>query len=113
MFSALKKKQKQQKVLIKPCVMACYLLKIEWTSPPLVTSLIKEERENIVINSFHLINEIFCMCLNLLLYFSDGLKWKTRRRLITPTFHFSTLNTFLQVFEEQSKILVSNLEVTV
>ncbi|RMX53151.1 hypothetical protein pdam_00021918, partial [Pocillopora damicornis] len=69
-----------------------------------------EERENIVINSFHLINEIFCMCLNLLLYFSDGLKWKTRRRLITPTFHFSILNTFLQVFEEQSKILVSNLE---
>ncbi|XP_022784583.1 cytochrome P450 4V2-like [Stylophora pistillata] len=41
---------------------------------------------------------------------SDGLKWKTRRRLITPTFHFSILNTFLQVFEEQSKILVSNLE---
>lgn len=41
---------------------------------------------------------------------SDGSKWKTRRRLITPTFHFSILNTFLQVFEEQSKILVSNLE---
>ncbi|RMX53150.1 hypothetical protein pdam_00021921, partial [Pocillopora damicornis] len=40
----------------------------------------------------------------------DGSKWKTRRRLITPTFHFSILNTFLQVFEEQSKILVSNLE---
>ena len=43
--------------------------------------------------------------------FSDGSKWKTRRRLITPTFHFRILNDFIQVFEEQAAILVKHLEV--
>ncbi|KAM7435005.1 Cytochrome P450 4V2 [Porites harrisoni] len=41
---------------------------------------------------------------------SDGSKWKTRRRLITPTFHFRILNDFIQVFEEQAAILVKHLE---
>jgi len=41
---------------------------------------------------------------------SDGLKWKSRRRLITPTFHFRILNDFIQVFDEQAEILVTHLE---
>lgn len=46
-----------------------------------------------------------------LIYFSGGSKWKTRRRQITPTFHFRILNNFIQVFEEQAVIMVSHLEV--
>ncbi|XP_074607167.1 cytochrome P450 4V2-like isoform X3 [Acropora palmata] len=45
-----------------------------------------------------------------LMYFSGGSKWKTRRRQITPTFHFRILNNFIQVFEEQAVIMVSHLE---
>ena len=49
--------------------------------------------------------------MNMFSSFSDGSKWRTRRRLITPTFHFKILNDFIQVFEEQAAILVTHLEV--
>lgn len=42
-------------------------------------------------------------------HFSKGEKWYTRRRLITPTFHFEILNDFMQVMNEQSEILVDIL----
>jgi hypothetical protein len=52
------------------------------------------------------------ICLYLIVsVFSTGEKWKRRRRQITPTFHFKILNQFIQVFEEQSNILVSILKV--
>nr|UOU03281.1 cytochrome P450 4V23/24-1 [Brachionus rubens] len=40
---------------------------------------------------------------------SYGDKWSTRRRLITPTFHFEILNDFLNVMNEQAEILVELL----
>lgn len=42
-------------------------------------------------------------------YFSYGNKWSSRRRLITPTFHFEILNDFLNVMNEQAQILVDEL----
>ena len=35
---------------------------------------------------------------------SDGQKWFTRRKMITPTFHFKILEDFLVVMNEQSQI---------
>lgn len=68
------------------------------TSPTYIADLLQ-----IYINSFEI---------SIFLYsFSTGEKWKRRRRQITPTFHFKILNEFIQVFEEQSKILVSVLKV--
>ncbi|XP_018420787.1 PREDICTED: cytochrome P450 4V2-like, partial [Nanorana parkeri] len=44
---------------------------------------------------------------------STGEKWRTRRKMITPTFHFAILAEFLEVMNEQSKILVDKLHTRV
>nr|CAI5850388.1 unnamed protein product [Callosobruchus analis] len=40
---------------------------------------------------------------------SDGPKWKKRRKLLTPSFHFSILQKFITSFESNGKILVEKL----
>lgn len=40
---------------------------------------------------------------------STGEKWKIRRKLLTPTFHFKILHDFVGVFNDQSKILLQKL----
>jgi len=37
---------------------------------------------------------------------STGTKWRTRRHLITPSFHFDVLKGFVEVFREQARVLV-------
>ncbi|XP_067993026.1 cytochrome P450 4V2 [Melanerpes formicivorus] len=41
---------------------------------------------------------------------STGDKWRSRRKMITPTFHFSILTDFLEVMNEQGSILLEKLE---
>ncbi|XP_029442805.1 cytochrome P450 4V2 [Rhinatrema bivittatum] len=41
---------------------------------------------------------------------STGEKWRSRRKMITPTFHFTILSEFLEVMNEQSSVLVAKLE---
>lgn len=43
------------------------------------------------------------------LILSDGLKWHQRRKIITPTFHFKILEQFVEIFDQQSAILVQKL----
>ncbi|XP_014225028.1 cytochrome P450 4c3 [Trichogramma pretiosum] len=40
---------------------------------------------------------------------SSGPKWHSRRKILTPTFHFNILDDFVQVFGEQTEILVKKL----
>ena len=62
-------------------------------------------------NTQHPATRTFTELTEVLFSFSDGAKWKKRRKLITPTFHFRILNDFIQVCEEQAAILVTNLQV--
>ena len=41
---------------------------------------------------------------------STGQKWFERRKLLTPTFHFAILKSFLDVFNDQSFIFVKKME---
>ncbi|KAF5277799.1 hypothetical protein FQR65_LT03779 [Abscondita terminalis] len=41
---------------------------------------------------------------------SEGNKWKKHRRLLTPAFHFQILEQFIQVFENQSNILIKKFD---
>ncbi|XP_053957260.1 probable cytochrome P450 4d14 [Anastrepha ludens] len=44
------------------------------------------------------------------LLLSNGPKWHSRRKTITPTFHFKILEEFVQVFEQQSNIMMDALK---
>lgn len=38
------------------------------------------------------------------------MRWRSRRRLLTSAFHFQILESFYDVFNEQSRILIKELE---
>ncbi|GFQ89197.1 cytochrome P450 4C1 [Trichonephila clavata] len=40
----------------------------------------------------------------------SGTKWRGRRKLLTPAFHFSILDEFIPTFQEQSSVLISKLQ---
>ncbi|KAH8302751.1 hypothetical protein KR044_010524, partial [Drosophila immigrans] len=44
------------------------------------------------------------------LLLSDGKAWHQRRKIITPTFHFTILEQFVEVFDQQSNICILRLQ---
>lgn len=44
------------------------------------------------------------------LLMSTGKKWHSRRKIITPSFHFKILEEFIEIFDRQSNIMVEQLK---
>uniref|UniRef100_A0A0K0FEI4 Cytochrome P450 4V2 (inferred by orthology to a human protein) n=1 Tax=Strongyloides venezuelensis TaxID=75913 RepID=A0A0K0FEI4_STRVS len=44
------------------------------------------------------------------LLISDGDKWKGRRRLLTPTFHFNMLKRYFEAYNTESRLMVKSFE---
>jgi cytochrome P450 family 4 len=44
------------------------------------------------------------------LLLSTGKKWFQRRKILTPSFHFQILEKFVEIMDEQGKILMEKLE---
>lgn len=44
------------------------------------------------------------------LLLSKGKKWHSRRKIITPAFHFKILEEFIDIFDKQSSILIEKLK---
>ncbi|XP_069545296.1 cytochrome P450 4V8 [Brachyistius frenatus] len=90
------------------------LLKI-WVGPvPFVVLFHAETVEPIVTNAIHMekayLYKFLHPWLGTGLLTSTGNKWRQRRKMLTPTFHFSILTDFLEVMNEQAEILVEKLE---
>ncbi|CAI2329092.1 unnamed protein product [Caenorhabditis sp. 36 PRJEB53466] len=86
-----------------------------WIGPfPMIITLTPDAVKK-VLESNVLINksseyDIFLSWLGTGLLLAGGDKWRTRRKMLTPSFHFNVLNDFQAVFDYQSKILVDQLE---
>lgn len=44
------------------------------------------------------------------IHFSYAEKWRPRRKLLTPTFHYDILKDFVDVFNRQAQILIQRLQ---
>ncbi|XP_030835606.1 cytochrome P450 4V2-like [Strongylocentrotus purpuratus] len=90
------------------------LLKM-WLGPVPSLTLYKAKHVEVILNNSRHIKKGYLYkflepWLGLGLLTSWGQKWFHRRKMLTPTFHFSILQSFMDVFNEQSMILVKKLE---
>ncbi|XP_069429389.1 cytochrome P450 4V2 isoform X2 [Ovis canadensis] len=90
------------------------LLKL-WLGPVPLVALYNAENVEVILNSSKHIEKSYMYkflepWLGLGLLTSTGNKWRSRRKMLTPTFHFTILEDFLDVMNEQANILVTKLE---
>ncbi|NWU92273.1 CP4V2 protein, partial [Upupa epops] len=86
-----------------------------WLGPlPLVVLYHPDSVETILSSSKHIeksyLYEFLHPWLGTGLLTSTGEKWRLRRKMITPTFHFAILTDFLEVMNEQGCVLLEKLE---
>lgn len=86
-----------------------------WIGPVPLVALYKAENVEVILTSSKQIDKSFMYkflqpWLGLGLLTSTGSKWRARRKMLTPSFHFTILEDFLDVMNEQANILVNKLE---
>ncbi|KAJ8015148.1 hypothetical protein DPEC_G00023140 [Dallia pectoralis] len=86
-----------------------------WIGPvPLLVLFHAETIEGVLQSSKHIDKAIFYRFLHPWLgtglLTSTGDKWRGRRKMLTPTFHFSILAEFLEVMNEKTEVLLKKLE---
>ncbi|XP_059172521.1 cytochrome P450 4V2-like [Physella acuta] len=85
-----------------------------WLANKPVVGIFKPEFAEVILSSMKHIDkaleyQFLVPWLGTGLLISTGEKWKQRRKMLTPTFHFNILHDFLQVFNKQSRILMKKL----
>ncbi|XP_076815326.1 cytochrome P450 4V2-like [Clavelina lepadiformis] len=90
-------------------------LTIIWLGPmPLLMALHPDTAEVILKSSKHMeksyVYTFLHPWLGTGLLTAGGEKWKQRRRLITPSFHFDILQDFLDVMNEQTQTMISKVD---
>ncbi|XP_023108141.2 cytochrome P450 4V2 isoform X1 [Felis catus] len=86
-----------------------------WLGPVPLLAIYNAENVEVILSSSSQIDKS-CVYkflepwLGLGLLTSTGNKWRSRRKLLTPTFHFTILEDFLDVMNEQANVLVNKLE---
>ncbi|PNF35384.1 Cytochrome P450 4C1 [Cryptotermes secundus] len=87
-----------------------------WVGPIAVVHLTRPEHIEILLSSTRHLEKSFAYKFiepwlgTGLLTATGGQKWHVHRKMITPTFHFSILDSFVEVFSEKSEILVKKLQ---
>nr|XP_004666458.1 cytochrome P450 4V2 [Jaculus jaculus] len=90
------------------------LLKL-WIGPVPMVTVYNAENVEVILTSSKQIDKSSMYkflepWLGLGLLTSTGNKWRSRRKMLTPAFHFTILEDFLDVMNEQANILVNKLE---
>ncbi|XP_072479215.1 cytochrome P450 4V2 isoform X2 [Notamacropus eugenii] len=90
------------------------LLKL-WIGPVPMVALYQADNVEALLSSSKQIDKSYMYkflepWLGLGLLTSTGNKWRSRRKMLTPTFHFTILEEFLDVMNEQANVLVNKLE---
>ncbi|KAH1003679.1 hypothetical protein HUJ04_003558 [Dendroctonus ponderosae] len=85
-----------------------------WTGPTLRLVINKPEYlEDLLNSNVHLSKsngyDLFKPWLGDGLLVSTGLKWRQRRKMITPTFHFKVLEDFMEIFNYQINVMLEKL----
>uniref|UniRef100_H2Y6M9 Uncharacterized protein n=1 Tax=Ciona savignyi TaxID=51511 RepID=H2Y6M9_CIOSA len=94
------------------------LLAVVWLGPVPLVAIVHPDAAEVVLRSSKHMEKSFVYrflhpWLGTGLLTSGGEKWKQRRRLITPSFHFNILLDFLEVMNEQSTKMLRNLDAAV